>query len=113
MGMVAPSAHHSGNTKSASKPNSGRKQEILLSLLRKAREKKGLRQIDVAAAPDCPQTRVSKYELGTRRLDLLELREVCRVLGVSLVELVEAFDKAVSELDRTQSGSPPPKKSKS
>jgi len=34
---------------------------------------------------DCPQTRVSKYELGTRRLDLLELRDVCNVLGVTLV----------------------------
>jgi transcriptional regulator with XRE-family HTH domain len=76
-----------------------RKQEILLALLREAREKKGLRQIDVAAALGCPQTRISKYELGTRRLDLLELRDVCRVLGVSLVEFVKKFEKVASALE--------------
>lgn len=77
-----------------------RKQEILLCLLRKAREEKGLRQVDVAAALHCPQTRVSKYELGTRRLDLLELRDVCQVLGVNLVDFVRAFDDKVRVVDR-------------
>ena len=76
-----------------------RKQEILLSLLREARKHKGLRQADVAAALNCPQTRVSKYELGTRRLDLLELRDVCKVLGVSLVDFVRTFDASVGEIE--------------
>jgi predicted XRE-type DNA-binding protein len=76
-----------------------RKQEILLSLLREAREQKGLRQSDVAAALNCPQTRVSKYELGTRRLDLLELRDVCKVLGVSLVDFVRTFDAGVGAVE--------------
>ena len=79
-----------------------RKQELLLSLLREAREKKGLRQIDVAAALNCPQTRVSKYELGTRRLDLLELRDVCKVLGVSLVDFVRIFDEAAAVLETAE-----------
>jgi transcriptional regulator with XRE-family HTH domain len=76
-----------------------RKQAILLSLLRGLREKRGLRQIDVAQRLNCPQTRISKYELGTRRLDLLELREVCKALGVSLVDFVQTFDSAVDSLD--------------
>jgi Helix-turn-helix len=76
-----------------------RKQEILLSMLREAREQKGLRQSDVATALECPQTRVSKYELGTRRLDLLELRDVCQVLGVSLVEFVRTFDASVGAVE--------------
>jgi transcriptional regulator with XRE-family HTH domain len=76
-----------------------RKQEILLALLRESREKQGLRQIDVAAKLDCPQTRVSKYELGTRRLDLLELRDVCKVLGISLVDFVRTFDYQVEALE--------------
>jgi transcriptional regulator with XRE-family HTH domain len=79
-----------------------RKQEILLSLLRDARERKGLRQADVAAALDCPQTRVSKYELGTRRLDLLELRDVCRVLGVTLVDFVRTFDASVGAIETSE-----------
>ena len=33
-------------------------------------------------------TFVSKYESGERRLDVLELREVCSVLGITLTELV-------------------------
>jgi transcriptional regulator with XRE-family HTH domain len=79
-----------------------RKQEILLLLLRQAREKKGLRQADVAAALNCPQTRVSKYELGTRRLDLLELRDVCKVLGVNLVDFVRAFDIRVGAMEASE-----------
>jgi transcriptional regulator with XRE-family HTH domain len=57
------------------------------------------RQIDVARALGCLQTRVSKYELGTRRLDLLELQDVCKVLEVALLEFVRAFDKAVNSLE--------------
>jgi len=86
---------------------SRRKQQVLLSMLREIREEKGLRQIDVAARLNCPQTRVSKYELGTRRLDLLELRDVCKVLGVSLVDFVRTFDNAVETLEegeRSQKG---------
>jgi transcriptional regulator with XRE-family HTH domain len=82
-----------------------RKQEILLSLLREAREKKELRQADVAAALNCPQTRVSKYELGTRRLDLLELRDVCKALGVSLVDFVRTFDTCVEAIEAGESKS--------
>jgi hypothetical protein len=42
---------------------------------------------------------VSKYELGTRRLDLLELRDVCKVLGVSLVDFVRTFDAGVGAIE--------------
>ena len=79
-----------------------RKQEVLLALLREAREKRGLRQVDVAAALHCPQTRVSKDELGTRRLDLLELRDVCRVLGVHLVDFVRSFDDKIRVMERSR-----------
>lgn len=36
---------------------------------------------------------MSKYESGDRRLDLAELRDVCKALGVSLAEVVERFEK--------------------
>jgi hypothetical protein len=35
---------------------------------------------------------VPKYEAGARRLDLLELKEVCDATGVELVEFVRRFD---------------------
>ena len=70
------------------------RQEILQSLLRKAREDVGLRQVDVAKRLAQPQSFVSKYECGERRLDLLELQQVCQALGLSLSEFVRRFEDA-------------------
>ena len=53
----------------------------------------GIRQIDVARALGKPQLFVSDYESGARRLDLLELRQVCRVLGVRLPDFVRKFER--------------------
>lgn len=67
-------------------------QQLLCGLLRSYREQAGLRQVDVANQLELPQSFVSKYESGERRLDLIELRQVCRVLGLSLGEFVTAFE---------------------
>jgi transcriptional regulator with XRE-family HTH domain len=40
-----------------------------------------------------PQSFVSRYEAGERRLDLVELHDVCNALGVSLVEFVSRFER--------------------
>lgn len=69
-------------------------QQLLCGLLRSYREQAGLRQVDVANQLELPQSFVSKYESGERRLDLIELRQVCRVLGVSLGEFVESFESS-------------------
>jgi transcriptional regulator with XRE-family HTH domain len=42
-----------------------------------------------------PQSFVSKYESGARRLDLLELRDVCRAMGISVGDFVRRFEKLV------------------
>jgi hypothetical protein len=55
--------------------------------------KAGLRQVDMARALGKPQAFVSYYESGARRLDLLELRQICGILGVPLVDLVRKFEK--------------------
>ena len=72
----------------------GREHRILAELLRSTREKAGLRQVDVAERLGWPQSAISKYESGERRLDLVELRRVCDALGVSVVALVTRFDRA-------------------
>jgi transcriptional regulator with XRE-family HTH domain len=64
----------------------------LLELLRQVRVEAGLRQVDLAKKLRQPQSFVSKYESGERRLDLLELTQVCRACGISLVSFVERFD---------------------
>jgi transcriptional regulator with XRE-family HTH domain len=60
----------------------------LCALLRELRQEADLTQVQVAAKLDVPQSFVSKYESGERRLDVIELRHVARVLGVSLRDLL-------------------------
>jgi transcriptional regulator with XRE-family HTH domain len=72
-----------------------REQELLLSLFRVVREEKGLHQTEVAEALGHPQSFVSKYEAGARRLDLLELKKVCDAIGVELTEFVRRFEAAL------------------
>lgn len=69
-----------------------KQQKALLSLLRQLRVEAGIRQVDVARALRKPQAFVSYYESGARRLDLLELRQICGVLGITLVEFVRRFE---------------------
>ncbi len=73
-----------------------RQQRILLELLRELRQEAGLRQQDVADLIEEPQSFVSKYEIGERRLDILELREVCQVLKVSLADFAARLDERLS-----------------
>lgn len=67
-------------------------QRRLCELLRNYRERAGLRQVDVAERLGLPQSFVSKYESGERRLDLIELQQVCQALGVRLGDFVAAFE---------------------
>jgi len=70
---------------------SSAKQKSFLELLRQVREEAGLRQIDVAERLDQPQSFVSKYESGERRLDLLELELVCAACETDLDEFVKRY----------------------
>ena len=72
-----------------------KQQQALLSLLRQLRTDAGLRQVDMAKALGKPQAFVSFYETGARRLDLLELRQICAILGIRLTEFVRKFEKSL------------------
>ncbi len=70
-------------------------QRKLQRLLRQVRLEAGLRQVDLAKRLDQPKSLVSKYESGERRLDLLELREICEAVGISLEEFVHRFEESL------------------
>lgn len=53
------------------------------ALIVAAREKSGLTQSEVAKKLKRPQSFVSKYESGERRLDLVEFLQICKVLAVN------------------------------
>jgi len=77
------------------KSQSATPQEQLLSLLRSVRTEGGLTQKDVAHRLKQPQSFVSKYESGERRLDILELRAVCEAIGVPLSEFIKRLEQAL------------------
>jgi transcriptional regulator with XRE-family HTH domain len=62
--------------------------QALLDALRRVRSEVRLTQAELAARLRRPQSFVSKYESGERRLDLMELSEVCAALGISLEDFV-------------------------
>jgi transcriptional regulator with XRE-family HTH domain len=63
-------------------------------LLSAERERVGLTQIEVAGRLRKPQSYVSKYERGERRLDVVEYLDIARVLGIDpLATIKKLIDK--------------------
>ena len=67
----------------------------LVTLLRELRLEAGLTQTELAARIEKDQTLVSKFESGERRLDILEIREICLVLGITFEEFARRLEKAL------------------
>lgn len=74
--------------------------ELIRSTLKRLREESGMSQGELARRLDVPQSLVSRFENGDRKLDLQELREVCQAIGVPLKELVGRFERALTELSK-------------
>jgi transcriptional regulator with XRE-family HTH domain len=70
-------------------------QEKLQFLLKEARREAGLNQVELAKKLKRPQSFVSKYENGERRLDMVELREVCQALKIPLPTFTKRFEKSL------------------
>ena len=67
-------------------------QEALCAVLRATRLDRNLTQVELAERLERPQSFVSKYECGERRLDLVELGEVCEALEVALRDLIAEYE---------------------
>jgi len=65
----------------------------LCELLRQLREEAGVRQIDLAERLKVPQSFVSKYESGERRLDVIETAAIAKALGTTLANVVRRLDQ--------------------
>jgi transcriptional regulator with XRE-family HTH domain len=64
-------------------------------LVRQLRQQAGLSQKQLADLLEKPQSFVSKYESGERRLDILELRVICHHLGTDLHSFVARLEEAL------------------
>jgi transcriptional regulator with XRE-family HTH domain len=70
--------------KSVFSPRYKRFRELLIQ----ARKNAQLTQVELAARLNRPQSFVSKYENGERRLDLIELLDVAVVLHLDVVAII-------------------------
>ena len=70
----------------------------MVDALRKAREVAGLSQVELAAKLGLTQSTVGKCERGERRLDVIELREWCLALGVTLNAFCSDLEEAIARL---------------
>lgn len=74
-----------------------REHEIFLRLLKRLRAESGLTQAECSAALGRPQSFMSDVERGVRRLDIVQLRDLCLVLGTDLPSLSKTYELALSE----------------
>lgn len=70
---------------------------VLLSLLKKYRNEAGLTQVQCSKALGRPQSFMSDVESGTRRLDVVQVRDLCKVLGITLTKLAIELEELLAE----------------
>lgn len=56
-------------------------------IIKEAREKKGLNQVDLARLIEKSIATVSNYECGKKKIDFDILKKICNLLDISLLEL--------------------------
>ncbi len=79
------------------KKNKNVQREKFQELLKRIRQDKGIRQIELAEKLGVPQSFISKYESGDRQLDILELRQVCQAIGIPLQEFIRELEDSLGE----------------
>jgi transcriptional regulator with XRE-family HTH domain len=70
-----------------------RQQDQLRRLLVNARQNAGLTQVALAKKLGRPQSFVSKFETGERRLDVIEFLDVARALGVDPNQIINELER--------------------
>ncbi len=73
---------------------------VLLRLLRQYRTESEMTQGQFAKALNRPQSFVSDMERGSRRIDLIQLRDICEVLGISLLDFITRFEAELATLEQ-------------
>ncbi|MBA4801830.1 MAG: helix-turn-helix transcriptional regulator [Euryhalocaulis sp.] len=78
------------------KPSDSVAYQTLLSELGRLRKEAGLTQRELADRLGKPQSYVAKYELGERRLDVVDFLDIAEALSFDWVKLLSTVDIARS-----------------
>ncbi|UNG18644.1 helix-turn-helix domain-containing protein [Stutzerimonas zhaodongensis] len=73
-----------------------REHSVFLDVLKRMRVQSGMTQAQCSAALGRPQSFMSDVERGIRRLDIVQLRDLCQVMGSDLYTLIDSFEQALS-----------------
>ena len=76
------------NRKDMTKSVFSKEYDRFRSLLVEARKEAGLTQVELAEKLSRPQSFVSKYERGERRLDVVEFLEIAKAIGIDAVDFL-------------------------
>lgn len=79
----------------------GQEYKVFIALLKEYRLEAGVTQTEVAKILEINQAIMSKIEQGQRRLDVIELRKVCKLLKVPLNKFIKELDKRLIELEES------------
>lgn len=74
-----------------------REYAAVLRLLKEARKAADVTQVQLAKKLRLTQSLVSKMERGELRIDIIQLRSMCRVLGLTLPEFVQRLEQILAE----------------
>jgi transcriptional regulator with XRE-family HTH domain len=74
-----------------------REYKIYIGVLVDARRRRGLTQQSLATLLKKPQSFVSKYERGERRLDIPEFLAISRAIGFNPARLLQRIDALIRE----------------
>ncbi|MCP4175460.1 MAG: helix-turn-helix transcriptional regulator [Fuerstiella sp.] len=76
--------------------------QVVIELLREQRIAAGITQVELAEMLQQTQSFVSKMECGDCRLDIIQLRTVCELLGTSLTAFVELLETRLNKSRKRQ-----------
>ena len=65
---------------------------LLRKLLKEARLKAGLTQVEVAAKLKVPQSYIAKVEQGERKISFIETLDLCKALGINANDLISRLE---------------------
>lgn len=76
----------------------------IIARLRSKREECGITQKILANMLEKPQAYISKIETCERRMDIIELRAFCNVLGISIIDFVKEVEtELVPQVEKIES----------